>query len=82
VVDGAPLVGRLTPASLVSIVPSGPLGLGAVVGGLTVGVLLALVGSYLPAGQNLRLPFALVVIVAVLLVRPAGFLGQATVRRV
>jgi len=56
--------------------------LGAVVGGLTVGVLLALVGSYLPAGQNLRLPFALVVIVAVLLVRPAGFLGQATVRRV
>src|SRR5437588_8099227 len=56
--------------------------LGAVIGGLTVGVLLALVGSYLPAGQNLRLPFALVIIVAVLLFRPAGFLGQATVRRV
>jgi branched-chain amino acid transport system permease protein len=56
--------------------------LGAVIGGLTVGVLLALVGSYLPAGQNLRLPFALVIIVAVLLIRPAGFLGQAVVRRV
>jgi len=56
--------------------------LGAVIGGLTVGVLLALVGSYLPAGQNLRLPFALVIIVAVLLFRPAGFLGRATVRRV
>jgi branched-chain amino acid transport system permease protein len=56
--------------------------LGAVIGGLTIGVLLALVGTYLPAGQNLRLPFALVVIVAVLLVRPAGLLGQAAVRRV
>ena len=56
--------------------------LGAVIGGLTVGVLLALVGSYLPAGQNLRLPFPLVIIVAVLLIRPAGFLGQAVVRRV
>ncbi len=56
--------------------------LGAVIGGLTIGVLLALVGTYLPAGQNLRLPFALVVIVAVLLVRPSGFLGRATVQRV
>jgi branched-chain amino acid transport system permease protein len=56
--------------------------LGAVLGGLLVGVLLALVGTYLPAGQNLRIPFALVVIVAVLLVRPAGLIGRAAVSRV
>jgi branched-chain amino acid transport system permease protein len=56
--------------------------LGAVLGGLLVGVLLALVGTYLPAGQNLRIPFALVVIVAVLLVRPAGLIGRAAVTRV
>jgi len=56
--------------------------LGAVLGGLLVGVLLALVGSYLPAGQNLRIPFALVVIVAVLLIRPAGLIGRAAVTRV
>jgi branched-chain amino acid transport system permease protein len=56
--------------------------LGAVLGGLLVGVLLALVGTYLPAGQNLRIPFALVVIVAVLLIRPAGLIGHAAVKRV
>jgi branched-chain amino acid transport system permease protein len=56
--------------------------LGAVLGGLLVGVLLALVGTYLPAGQNLRIPFALVVIVAVLLIRPAGLIGRAAVKRV
>ena len=56
--------------------------LGAVLGGLLVGVLLALVGTYLPAGQNLRIPFALVVIVAVLLIRPAGLIGRAAVTRV
>ncbi len=56
--------------------------LGAVLGGLTVGVLLALVGTYLPAGQNLRIPFALVIIVAVLLIRPAGLIGRAAVKRV
>jgi branched-chain amino acid transport system permease protein len=56
--------------------------LGAVLGGLLVGILLALVGTYLPAGQNLRIPFALVVIVAVLLIRPAGLIGRAAVKRV
>jgi branched-chain amino acid transport system permease protein len=56
--------------------------LGAVLGGVIVGVLLALVGTYLPAGQNLRIPFALVVIVAVLLIRPAGLIGRAAVKRV
>jgi branched-chain amino acid transport system permease protein len=56
--------------------------LGAVVGGVLVGVLLALVGTYLPGGQNLRIPFGLVVIVAVLLLRPAGLFGRREVRRV
>jgi branched-chain amino acid transport system permease protein len=56
--------------------------LGAVVGGVLVGILLALVGTYLPGGQNLRIPFGLVVIVAVLLVRPAGLFGRREARRV
>jgi branched-chain amino acid transport system permease protein len=56
--------------------------LGAVVGGVLVGVLLALVGTYLPGGQNLRIPIGLVVIVAVLLLRPAGLFGRREVRRV
>jgi branched-chain amino acid transport system permease protein len=56
--------------------------LGAVVGGILVGVLLALLGTYLPGGQNLRIPFGLVVIVAVLLLRPAGLFGHREARRV
>ena len=55
---------------------------GAVVGGVVVGILLALVGSYLPGGQDLRIPFGLLVIVAVLVVRPAGLFGRAEARRV
>jgi branched-chain amino acid transport system permease protein len=56
--------------------------LGAVVGGVLVGVLLALVGTYVPGGENLRIPFALMVIVAVLLFRPAGLFGRVEARRV
>ena len=55
---------------------------GAVVGGVTIGVLLAVVGTYLPGGQNLRTPLALIVIVIVLLVRPAGLFGRVEARRV
>lgn len=55
---------------------------GAVIGGLVIGVLLALVGTYVPGGQNLRVPFGLVVMVAVLLVRPAGLFGRVEARRV
>jgi branched-chain amino acid transport system permease protein len=47
-----------------------------------VGVLLALVGTYIPGGQNLRIPLGLVIMVAVLLVRPAGLFGQVEARRV
>lgn len=56
--------------------------LGAVIGSTLVGVLLALVGTYLPGGQNLRIPFGLIVIVAVLLVRPAGLFGHREAERV
>jgi branched-chain amino acid transport system permease protein len=55
---------------------------GAVVGGITIGVLMAVLGTYIPGGQDLRLAFGLVVIVVVLLVRPAGLFGRAAVRRV
>jgi branched-chain amino acid transport system permease protein len=56
--------------------------LGAVVGGLSVGVLLALVGTYIPGGNDLRLAIGLVIIVAVLIFRPGGLLGRAQVQRV
>jgi branched-chain amino acid transport system permease protein len=57
--------------------------LGAVVGGLVLGVLLNLLGAYVGfVGSTLRLPVALAVILLVLLVRPAGLFGSTTVRRV
>lgn len=56
--------------------------LGAVVGGVVIGIVMALVGTYIPGGQDLRLAFGLVVIVIVLIVRPSGLFGRAAVRRV
>jgi branched-chain amino acid transport system permease protein len=55
---------------------------GAVVGGFLVGVLLALIGTYVPGARDLRLAFGLVIIVAVLTVRPGGLFGRAHVARV
>jgi len=56
--------------------------LGAVLGGLLLGVLLNLAGTYVHwIGGELRLATALAVILAVLLVRPAGLLGRSLVRR-
>jgi branched-chain amino acid transport system permease protein len=56
---------------------------GAVLGGLLLGVALNLLGVYVDfVGADLRLPAALAVILAVLLVRPRGLLGPVTVRRV
>jgi branched-chain amino acid transport system permease protein len=55
---------------------------GAVVGGLLLGVLLNLVGTYIHwIGGELRLATALAVILAVLLVRPSGLFGRAASRR-
>jgi branched-chain amino acid transport system permease protein len=56
---------------------------GAVVGGLLLGVMLNLLGAYVDIlGPELRLPSALLVLLAVLMVRPAGLLGHIVVRRV
>jgi branched-chain amino acid transport system permease protein len=56
---------------------------GAVVGGLVLGVLLNLSGTYVHwIGGELRLATALAVILGVLLLRPSGLFGRAAVRRV
>ncbi len=55
---------------------------GAVVGGFIVGVLLALIGTYVPGARDLRLAFGLVIIVAVLMVRPSGLFGRVQLARV
>jgi branched-chain amino acid transport system permease protein len=57
--------------------------LGAVVGGLLLGVTLNLVGTYVHwVGGELRLAVALALILSVLLVRPSGLFGRPAVRRV
>jgi branched-chain amino acid transport system permease protein len=57
--------------------------LGAVVGGLALGVILNLIGTYVEVlGPELRLPTALLVLLVVLLIRPAGLFGHVVVRRV
>ena len=53
---------------------------GAVLGGFIVGVLENVVGAYV--GTELKLTFALVVIIGVLVVRPSGLLGKVHVTRV
>jgi len=55
--------------------------LGAVLGGLAVGVIENLGGAYV-VGTELRLTLALAIIVGVLLIRPAGLLGRTVVSRV
>jgi branched-chain amino acid transport system permease protein len=56
---------------------------GAVVGGLALGVTITLLGRYVhQIGPDLQLPVALVILLVVLLVRPAGLLGRTVVRRV
>jgi branched-chain amino acid transport system permease protein len=57
--------------------------IGAVVGGLTLGVGLNLIGAYVDfVGADLRLPAALAVILVVLLVKPSGIFGKSVVKRV
>ena len=56
---------------------------GAVVGGLVLGVVINLLGTYVDfIGGELRLPAALTVLLLVLLVRPQGLFGHPVVRRV
>jgi len=54
---------------------------GAVAGGFAIGVIENLAGAYV-VGQELKLTLALVIIVAVLTVRPAGLFGRTVVNRV
>jgi branched-chain amino acid transport system permease protein len=57
--------------------------LGAVVGGLIVGVTVNLAGAYVPGvGGDLQLAVAFAIIVAVLVMKPNGLFGHAAVRRV
>ena len=57
--------------------------IGAVVGGLVLGVMLNLIGVYVDfVGAELKLPVALLVILVVLLIRPSGLFGRPEVKRV
>jgi len=56
---------------------------GAVVGGLVLGMVINLLGRYVNfVGQELRLPSALALLLLVLLIRPSGLFGRVAVRRV
>lgn len=54
---------------------------GAVIGGFIVGILENLVGTYV-VGTELKLSVALILIIGVLIVRPAGLFGKVIVTRV
>lgn len=57
--------------------------LGAVLGGLSVGVIENLAGTFIPyIGREMKLSIALALIVAVLMVKPSGLLGRKIVTRV
>ena len=57
--------------------------LGAVVGGLIVGVFTVMAGGYVDfVGEDLKLAAAFVLILLVLLIRPQGLFGKKQVKRV
>ncbi len=57
--------------------------LGAVIGGILVGLTVNLAGAYLPGiGGDLQLAVGFAIIIAVLIVRPNGLFGRAATRRV
>ncbi len=55
---------------------------GAILGGLTLGVVQNLAATYNPTDSSIDLIVAFLVIVVVLVIRPTGLLGRRTVRRV
>jgi branched-chain amino acid transport system permease protein len=56
---------------------------GAVLGGLLLGLFTTLLGAYVDfVSGDLELPIAFTVLIFVLLFRPSGLLGRAVVRRV
>jgi branched-chain amino acid transport system permease protein len=57
--------------------------IGAVVGGIVLGLTITLLGRYVGfIGSTLKLPAALLLILVLLLVRPGGLFGRVAVRRV
>jgi len=57
--------------------------LGAVLGGVIVGITVNLAGAYLPlVGGDLQLAVGLAIIIVVLIIRPNGLFGKAAARRV
>ena len=57
--------------------------IGAVLGGFAVGIIENLAGTFIPVvGKELKLTIALVLIVAVLMVKPSGLFGRTAVSRV
>ncbi|MBV8700698.1 MAG: branched-chain amino acid ABC transporter permease, partial [Bradyrhizobium sp.] len=53
------------------------------IGGFLVGIFENLAGTYIPyAGNELKLPIALALIVSILVVKPAGLFGRHIVKRV
>jgi len=55
---------------------------GAVVGGVAIGVFQILLIGYFPGFSNLQIPFCFAVILGILLVKPNGLFGHRQVRRV
>ena len=56
---------------------------GAVLGGFAVGIIENVAGTFIPyVGRELKLTIALILIVAVLMVRPSGLFGRSVVSRV
>jgi branched-chain amino acid transport system permease protein len=56
---------------------------GAIVGGLSLGVVINLLGTYVDfITPDMQLPVALAILLVVLILRPGGLLGRAVVRRV
>jgi branched-chain amino acid transport system permease protein len=56
--------------------------MGAVVGGLTIGVVQNLAGTYIPNGSQIDIAVAFLVIIIVLLIRPNGLFGRRVLGRV
>jgi branched-chain amino acid transport system permease protein len=56
--------------------------LGAVIGGLAIGIFLNLLAGYYSSVVSLEVPFAFAVLLAILLVKPTGLFGRRQVRRV
>jgi branched-chain amino acid transport system permease protein len=56
---------------------------GAALGGFAIGVIENLAGTFVPViGRELKLPLALALIVAVLIIKPQGLMGRARERRI